>query len=569
MMHPIARTLTFSITLCLVMAGCAPSAATPSIDTGSPRLRDGGVGSKRIVASMMGEPAGFIARMSNTQISVPGGTALEQLVHASLTEMRDDRRYQPVLAEAVPTLENGQWTMLPDGRMETTWQIRAGAAWHDGTPLTADDLVFTTVVDLDKDLPIFRRPAYSYVERVLAPDARTVRVTWSQPFIEADSMFSATFGSPLPRHLLEEAFHTDKARFLAHPYWAQEFVGTGPFTVAEWVPGAYIRLKANDRYVLGRPKLDEIEMRFVLDLNTLMTNLLSGAIDLTLGRGFTVEPALQLRDQWKDGKLELRPSSWIVIMPQFLTPSPALVAEVPFRQALMHATDRQQLVDTLQGGLSYVAHAYLNPTDAEHKEVERAIVRYAYDPRRAAELMEQLGYRRGSDGSYRSTAGDRLALELRSNGERITEDAIIPVADAWTRQGISTEPVLVPQQRTADREYMANFPSFRMMRQPNEATAVTRHHSSQLPVTETRYVGRNYARYVNGEFDSLIDRFVATVPWQERMQVLGQVVHHMTEHLTHMGLFYDMEFVFMKKPLQNVGASDSELWNVHLWDLAA
>jgi ABC-type transport system substrate-binding protein len=138
----------------------------------------------------------------------------------------------------------------------------------------------------------------------------------------------------------------------------------------------------------------------------------------------------------------------------------------------------------------------------------------------------------------------------------------------WTRQGVATEPVLVPQQRTADREYMANFPGFRMMRQPNDATAVTRHHSSQLPVPESRYVGRNYARYVNAEFDDLIDRFVATVPWQERMQVLRQVVHHMTENLTHMGLFYDMEFLFMKKQLQNVGAMDTELWDVHKWDLA-
>lgn len=160
-------------------------------------------------------------------------------------------------------------------------------------------------------------------------------------------------------------------------------------------------------------------------------------------------------------------------------------------------------------------------------------------------------------------------MELRSNGERITEDTIVPVADIWTRQGVATEPNLVPPQRTADREYIANFPGFRMMRQPNEASAVSRHHSSQLPVPETRFVGRNYARYVNAEFDGLIDRFMSTVPWAERMQVLRQIVHHMTDNLTHMGFFYDMEFVFMNRKLQNVGAADSELWDVHLWDLGS
>jgi peptide/nickel transport system substrate-binding protein len=518
---------------------------------------------------MMGEPIGFIARMNTTQISIPGVTVLEQLVNASLAEQTADKRLQPQLADAVPSIENGLWRLLPDGRMETTWRIREDARWHDGTPLTSDDLTFTIAVDQDKDMPIFRPSGYAWIERADAVDARTVRVTWSQPYIGADTLFTQGFGSPLPRHLLSEAFAGDKSRFLAHPYWAQEFVGTGPFLVREWLPGAFIVLRANDAYALGRPKLDEIEVRFVLDLNTLMTNLISGTVELTLGRGFTVESALQLRDQWREGRMELDDASWVVVMPQFVNPNPAVVAEPDFRRALLHATDRQQLVDSLQGGLSSIAHQYISSSYAEHREVDGSVVKYDYDPRRAAQLIERLGYTRGVDGVYRDASGERLTLELRSNGERITENAIIPVAAFWMSVGVATEPNVVPQQRIADREYMAVFPGFRMMRQPDDPEAISRFHSNQTPLPDSRFVGRNYSRYMNPDFDAMIDRYFSTIPPGERMQILRQLVRHMSENATVLGMFYDADISFMNSRLRNLGVRQSNLWNVHLWDLSS
>lgn len=80
-------------------------------------------------------------------------------------------------------------------------------------------------------------------------------------------------------------------------------------------------LQANDDYIFGRPKIDEIEVRFILDLNVIVTNLLSGAIDMTLGRGFSIEHVLQVRGQWRDGQAEVTPRSWIVIHPQFMNPA--------------------------------------------------------------------------------------------------------------------------------------------------------------------------------------------------------------------------------------------------------
>ena len=60
--------------------------------------------------------------------------------------------------------DHGLWKLLPDGRMESTWQIRDGAFWHDGTPFSSEDVLFTARVEQDRDLPIFRNVAYSNVE---------------------------------------------------------------------------------------------------------------------------------------------------------------------------------------------------------------------------------------------------------------------------------------------------------------------------------------------------------------------------------------------------------------------
>jgi len=557
--------------VCLVAVlgalGCTQGASPAASPGGSPAQPASPLQVKRVTAAMMGQPSSFIARMNTTQITIPGVGDLEQLVNACLSELNGETKLQPQLAEAVPSLDNGLWQLLPDGRMTTTWKIRSGAQWQDGAPFTADDLVFTATVDQDKSLPVVRPAGYAWVEKVEALDPSTVMVTWNRPYVDADTMFTNTFASPLPKHLLEDAYNTDKQGYLTLPYWGQAFVGTGPFAVREFLPGTSITLQANDRYVLGRPKIDEIQIHFVLDLDSLVTDILAGSTELTIGRGFTTDRGIELRDRWPEGQMLTNPKSWVAIYPQFINPSPSIVDTVQFRQALMYATDREQLAQTLQRGLSPVANTYLSPTSAEYQEAGNDVVTYPYDPRKAASLLDDLGYTRGADGAYRDSTGERLSLELRSNGEPITERAIIPVADFWTSAGIPTDPVLVPPQRIVDREYVATFPSFRMMRQPDRPTQISRAHGSLTPLPENGYVGTNYSRYMNPEFDGLIDRYLSTIPWTDRMQVLRQAMRHISEQLNMMGLFYDPDVEFASNRLLNVGINDTEVWNVHLWDV--
>ncbi len=294
---------------------------------------------------------------------------------------------------------------------------------------------------------------------------------------------------------------------------------------------------------------------------------------MTLGRSLSLEQATQVRDQWRAGGLVVGLRSWLAVYPQMLNPSPAIVSDVTFRRALLHGLDRQQMVDSLEQGLVSVAHAYVSPKEPEYPEIERQIVRYDFDPRRAVELIGTLGYTRDAEGAFRDGAGERLGVEIRTTaGDDLHEKAMFATADAWQRIGIDAKPLASPRQRARDLEYRATFPAFEIARQPNELTydALTRLHGGQSPLPETNFVGRNRMRYRNAEFDQLLDRFLTTIPRAERVQILGQIVHHMTDQVIPLGLFYDAHSTLVADRLTRLAGSSAQgtyAWNAHEWEI--
>src|SRR5207253_5782163 len=137
--------------------------------------------------------------------------------------------------------------------------------------------------------------------------------------------------------------------FLSLPYWREEYVGVGPFRLREWVPGSHLTLTANEQYVLGRPKLDEIEVRFITDFNTVIANLLAESVDKHIGRGWGVEQVLQMRDTAKNQTALLGGllGNVVPMYPQFVNPNPPIVTNVEFRRGLLMAVDRQEMADTV------------------------------------------------------------------------------------------------------------------------------------------------------------------------------------------------------------------------------
>jgi peptide/nickel transport system substrate-binding protein len=261
--------------------------------------------------------------------------------------------------------------------------------------------------------------------------------------------------------------------------------------------------------------------------------------------------------------------NWIAIYPQMIDPTPVVIADVRFRRALLHGIDREQMAENLQAGMVPVAHSFVNPSLPESRAVEDAAVRYAYDPGRAARMIEELGYVKGADGFFSEPGGQRLLVELRAFPRAINEKSLLAVADYWQRLGVGVEAFVVPPQRTRDYQYLYTRPGFELTGNPNSFQDLNRFHSREAPMPENGFAGGNRARYRSSELDALIDRFFVTVPLVERVEVLRGIVRHMTEHLNVMGLFHDMTPVMVSNRLDNVtygglpsSGSDGHLWSI-------
>lgn len=500
--------------------------------------------------------------------------AVQELILVGLSVIDGQGKLVPRLAEAVPSAENGLWKVFPDGHMETTWHIKPGAAWHDGTPFTADDLIFTIKVEQDNDVPISHRATLKLIETVEAPDARTVTVNWKRPFIEADALFTKDLGMPMPKHLLEPIYTSEKGKFVDVPYWSTEFVGTGPYKVERWVGEGSVVLEAWDGYVLGRPKIDQIEVKFVPDPNTMIANMMAGAVDVTLANVYTLEQALDLHDQRPAITPVVGVNGWLPMYPQFVNPSPGIVANAQFRQAVLHAIDRQELTDVINRGLAPVPDTFISSQDSVYKAIESSIVRYEYDPRKAAQLIEGLGYSMGPDGVYRDSAGTGLSLTLFTTAVRaVSAQATLSIADYLRRVGMAADLVIIPVQRQNDLEYSATFPSFMVVGSNGGlgSSDILKFRGSNTALPENGFLaGGNYARYMNSELDALIERYVAAIPMPERLGALAGVIRHQTERLTVLPIIYKVTASAFSERLVNVSARDpssTNTWNAHEWDI--
>ncbi|MBI4279225.1 MAG: hypothetical protein HY660_12295, partial [Armatimonadetes bacterium] len=194
-------------------------------------------------------------------------------------------KYQPILVSEIPSLVNKMWRVLPNGRMELTWKLRPNVRWHDGKPFTSADVLFTHQLATDSRIPV----TYSlcgnapHIESVQAPDPLTVVVTYRRVYAFAyQCVVEGSRWGAVPRHIFEPVYQRNPAgiKEMALGKDARLTIGNGPFRFRHWLRGNEIFFEANADYWRGRPKTGRLFFRYFADVNTLLTNLVAGAVDV-------------------------------------------------------------------------------------------------------------------------------------------------------------------------------------------------------------------------------------------------------------------------------------------------
>jgi ABC-type transport system substrate-binding protein len=181
--------------------------------------------------------------------------------------------------EPIPLLAKS-WTVSPDNR-EFVISLQENVTFHDGQPMTADDVVFS-IMKFHMEVSPRARGIFALIETCEARDPHTVRIVLKQPFQPFLLMFDTTGCAIVPKHLFDgQDYRTAPA--------VQRPTGTGPFKFAEWQRGNFVRLERNPNYWRPeRPYLDSIIYRVVPDSQSRRLALETGQVQLT--QGSDIEP---------------------------------------------------------------------------------------------------------------------------------------------------------------------------------------------------------------------------------------------------------------------------------------
>jgi len=301
----------------------------------------------------------------------PGYRVMQNIYDSLLTvDYAGDGSVLPALAESWER-EDGRTLVLT---------LREGVLFHDGSPLTAEDVAFSFGPERRTDP---NSPGYgtaqqflNTVDTVEAVDDRTVRVTSTvdDPTLE---LRLAAWGAQI----------VSKAAFEAaggFEGFAQAPVGTGPFRAVS-LGSDTVDLEAFEDYWGGRPDIDRLVFRLAPELSSRVAGLVSGDFDIIVDIP---------TDQF--GPIESNPDLEVVGGPvaslrmvKFDTRNPTL-ADPRIRRAMSLAVDRQAVVDALWGGLVDVPVAHQLPTFGALYNPDRPP--YRYDPDEARRLVEEAGY---------------------------------------------------------------------------------------------------------------------------------------------------------------------------------
>lgn len=547
----------------------APPVGVPSVPSGTME------GSRTLVAAVRVEPDSVAARPPQG-----GGLAAlnftRRLLNAELTLLDERGSPGPYLAEELPELGTESWRVYSDGRMETRWRLRPGAAWHDGAPLTAADFVFAWRVYRTPGLGGSAAPPLHAMEDVIAVDDRTFVIYWHRLYPDANSLagYDRDF-VPLPHHILAVPFEQVASEaFANHPYWSREYIGLGPFRLESWEPGSFLQVVAFDRHVLGRPRIDRIEVRFKSDMNSVLASMLAGEIHLAADNALSLEQVVTLKREWEPlgaGGFILIPSLWrataFQLRPEFANPSAILDLRV--RKALAHTVDKQVLTETVYHGMEPVSDFMISPSSRWGSAAARGIVPYAYDAQRAEELMREAGFARGNDGFYRSPTGARFTAELKTTAAPNWEAEMTIMAAEWRRSGFDIQDAVLPQARAQDAEVRMTFPAMFTSTTSLGERALLLYSIAEIPRAENRWRGGNRGGWVNHEFDRLLDAFTSTLDPAERSMLVERMARIYTGDLPVIPLLFNSlpaaHVAALRGPV--VTAPETLLaWNVHQWE---
>ncbi len=374
-----------------------------------------------------------------------------QLTLAGLGEWNEKGEFVPELAADVPTKENGG--ISADG-LTITWKLKPCLYWSDGEPLTSKDIKFTWEQDIDPKNAVSTTTGYSLIESIETPDDLTAVLKFKELFPPWQTLFTQgpnNYGSILPEHMLKGKTELHNDPFIHWPT-----VSSGPWVIAEWIPGDHMTLLPNPNFYGGRPKLDQIQLKFIPDPETALAALKTGDIDWypdfsesDIETISALEPDIHLTavpgSEFEYFVFNLGSTAGMEGQPNSKADAdgPCPLKDVNVRKAIILGTNRQQIVDTLLAGKTTVPSS--NWPDKAWNNAKLPVD--AYNPDEAMKLLDSAGYKPGPDGVRVGQCGGKeakLSFDFETTDKQLRVDVAVAVQADLKKIGVEFKPHHTP-----------------------------------------------------------------------------------------------------------------------------
>ncbi len=441
--------------------------------------------------------------------------------------MFDSLLHKNVRLEYEPSLATS-WRAVSD----TVWEfkLRKGVQFHNGDALTAEDVKYSFERVLD---PAKKSPQVGNIraiKEVRIVDAETIHLVTDKPFPLL--LERVVFFPIVPRKHVEkvgdQVFGTTAA------------VGTGPWKLVEWKRDQHIRLEAFDGHWRGKPSFKHLVFRAIPEVATQVAELKTGGVDLIRNVSADLVPELNAGPQTYVSSSPILRVHYVHM--DMRTP--------PFdkklvRQAANYAIDKQAIIQKLMGGLGGQVATVVQPTAFGH---DAGVTPYAYDPKKAKELLTQAGYPNGVDIALHSAfvefrpVFEAIAQMLTDVGLR-TNARMWDPGPAWNK--------FFQAEGKATHGYYGSWGNYSVF----DADAVLH------PLYHTEpggWVGKWYTRVP--ELDSLIDQARATVDQAQRKRSYAQIQRLIREDAPSIFLFTQYDNLGISKRVTYQARGDEWLW---------
>ncbi|RIL09463.1 hypothetical protein DCC79_10965 [bacterium] len=544
-----------------------------------------------------------------------------------------DFDHQPVILEALPKIEDDgpdavleRVSVAAGGRyvdpetqevvtatqqvadlpqLTVRFRIVEGVTWQDGTPVTAHDSVFAQALSCDPLTPVSKYVCERTASYTAVDDAT---VEWKSLPGFTDQTYYSNFYTPLPRHQPGADGQTkmadmDAGAILKDEAFTRKPYAYGAYMVDEWVSGDNVTLVRNPHYWRapeGLPFLDKVVHRFIPNGDSLIQAAVAGEIDVATTDGLDVSQAEVIDAAVADGKIVssyLTGTTW-EHMNFNLDPvddRPPLGACLPIRQAVAHATDRQNMVDEVMLGKSRIAHTFV-PEEHWAYPPEDMLVAYDYDPEAAKRILDDFGFKDG-DGDGIREAEKNITCPIAVGLDGATKDLTIPAGTPLELELMTTEgrpyreqTTLLMQQNLknvgidASLQYIASNTFFgdgpdgpvfgRRYDLAEYAFSfgvmppVSRYYCTDIPSAENAWAGGNHPAWCNPAYDRAAKQAENTLERAAALPLYHQALQLLMQDIPALGLYARVNVRVASPEVVNFKPNPShpsEAWNIESW----